>query len=130
MPRQLSNVEALYLQYDRTVPRAAMREAEERDRLGLPSGVEFADTPAPPPRFASDRALIVKMAQVMVERTTASGACTDDHLMAAGFSREEIERYRGAAAVVAARVTADSVREKIKAAKARRRRGAKHAVVG
>ncbi|HEY3918825.1 MAG TPA: hypothetical protein VGL83_13585 [Stellaceae bacterium] len=124
--RELKHVQLLDLMYDRTIPDAALRAARELDRQGVPTGVMWSAPEPPAPRSAI--ATVARMARVMIDRSTASGACTDQDLIAAGFTKEEIDSHRLAAAALAARLTADRVREKIKAAKARRK-GGKHAVV-
>jgi hypothetical protein len=44
-----------------------------------------------------------RMATVMVARTTAAGACTEDDLRRAGFSRADLARHADAARALASR---------------------------
>ena len=48
-------------------------------------------------RLAAKKGMVAAMAEVMQDRAAASGACTEDDLLAAGFTEAEIAMHAPAA---------------------------------
>jgi hypothetical protein len=89
--------------FDGHIPPELLRAAYAAD-LARPSAAVLS---SPKPLISSPRLLRAARAALMVERSAVDGACTEDHLGAAGFTRAEIAAHVEAARALAARVTAD-----------------------
>lgn len=106
--------------YDRAIPEGALRLARALDAAEAPV---FAKLPAKPRPRSANRCIVL-LARLMVEREAATGACSEEDLLAAGFSLAELRRHAGAARALAQRSTADRQRASLPV------RGAKHSLGG
>jgi hypothetical protein len=104
-PIPITHVARLEAFYDGPIPPEALRRAR---RLDDNAPAPELPPPAPPaPRFRHASDFIFRMAEVMVARETASGACTEGDIAAAGFTLAEMSLYGEAARALAALITAD-----------------------
>lgn len=96
----MTHMQTLEATFDGSIPAHLRREAMLLDAAGVAPDEVFHL-----PRRRSPIQLVADMAQVMIDRAAASGACTEEHILAEGFTREELATHGDAARSRAFRLT-------------------------